>query len=111
MYVPDLGCGEIRRELGDVNHLRSVGELLKDPESHRQLLFGVGIGFALLELWRDRQRAISGTRWGEKILEREKFCHVMSVKKRGVKTRRTWERRRLLLLFLCGEFRGKFQDC
>lgn len=70
MYAPDLGRGKIRRELGDVNHLRSVGELLKDPESHRQLLFGVSIGFALLELWRDHQRAISGTRWGEKDIRR-----------------------------------------
>lgn len=96
-YVPDLGRGEIRRELGDVNHLRSVGELLEDPESHGQLLFGVSIGFALLELRRDRRRASSGIRWGEKILGREKFCHVMSVKKRGIKTRHTWERRRLLL--------------
>lgn len=72
--MPDLGRGKIRRELGDVNHLRSVGELLKDPESHRQLLFGVSVGFALLELRRDGQRAISGTRWGETIAEGEKFC-------------------------------------
>lgn len=57
MHAPDLGRGKVRRQLGDVNHLRSVGELLEDPESHRQLLFGVSIGFALLELWRDRQRA------------------------------------------------------
>lgn len=50
LCVPDPGHCEIRWELGDLHHLRSVGEFLKDPESQRELLFGVGIGFALLEL-------------------------------------------------------------
>lgn len=57
--VPDPGHGEVGRELGDLHHLRSVGELLKDPEPQRELLFGVGVGFALLEL-KDGARAREG---------------------------------------------------
>lgn len=32
-WVPDPGHCEIGWELGDLHHLRSVGELLKNPES------------------------------------------------------------------------------
>lgn len=58
--IPDPGHGEIWRQLGDLHHLRPVGELLEDSQSQRQLLFGVGVGFALLELrGRARQTAFA----------------------------------------------------
>lgn len=53
-HVPDPGHGEVRRQLGDLHHLRSIGEFFKNPQSQRELLFGVSVGFTLLELQKYR---------------------------------------------------------
>ena len=54
--APNPGDGEVRGQLGDLNHLRPVGELLKDPQAQRKLLLRVRVGLALLQLETKRRR-------------------------------------------------------
>lgn len=85
--APDPGHSEIRWELGDLHHLRSVGELLKDPQSKWEFFFGVSVGLTLLKLenearvlenhqqsktnccMRGKANHVWRKKWGKKALE------------------------------------------
>lgn len=50
--LPYPGHSEIGRQLGDLHHLRPIGELLKNTQAQGELLFCVSIGLTLFQLWR-----------------------------------------------------------
>lgn len=84
-HIPDPWHGEIWRQLGDLHHLRPVGELLEDSQSQRQLLFGVSVGFALLEL-RGRQHFYERQAGGNnRCYDGEGFFHVTRIGEKGTK--------------------------